>query len=89
LEPGKPSPDFLGRPPTTLQGLTYLAEAFRDLAHAVDGADGAPSPDALQGFTQHTAVLEHTLADWQQFKTGTLVRLNQQLKATGAAPLAP
>jgi photosystem II stability/assembly factor-like uncharacterized protein len=89
LEPGKPSPDFLGRPPTTLQGLTYLAEAFRNLAHAVDGADGAPSPDAVQGYAQHMALLERTLADWQQFRTGTLARLNQQLKATGAAPLAP
>jgi photosystem II stability/assembly factor-like uncharacterized protein len=89
LEPGKPSPDFLGRPPTKVQGLTYLDEAFRSLARAVDGADSAPSPDALQGYARHLALLERTLADWQQFRTGALAHLDAQLKAAGAAPILP
>jgi photosystem II stability/assembly factor-like uncharacterized protein len=89
LAPEKPSPDFLGRPPTTIQGLTYLDEAFRALDHAVDGADGAPGPDALEGYTRHMALLERTLAQWQQFRSGTLARLDAQLKAAGAGPLLP
>ena len=89
LAPEKPSPDLLGRPPTTIQGLTYLEEAFRALDHAVDGADGAPGPDALEGYTRHMALLERTLAQWQQFRAGTLARLDAQLKAAGAAPLLP
>jgi photosystem II stability/assembly factor-like uncharacterized protein len=89
IEPGKPAPDFLGRPPTTTRGLTYLGEAFRGLARAVDGADNAPTPDALDGYAQHMALLEHALADWQRFKTGALARLNTQLRAAGAAPILP
>ena len=89
IEPGKPAPDFLGRPPTTIEGLTYLGETFRALARAVDGADGAPTSDALEGYTRHTALLERALAGWQQFKSGALAHLNAQLQAAGAAPIAP
>jgi photosystem II stability/assembly factor-like uncharacterized protein len=88
-EPRKRSPDSTGRPPTTTHGLRYLETAFRDLAHAVNGADAAPSIDAERGFILHRALLDATLAQWARFRSDVLPRLNAQLQSDGAAPVAP
>jgi len=88
-EPPKRSPDSTGPPPTTTHGLRYLEAAFRDLARAVDGADAAPSVDAERGFILERASLDATLAQWRQLRTEALPRLNMQLKASGAPPIAP
>ncbi len=89
LAPAKSSPDSMGRPPTTTAGLRYLAAAFRDLERAVDGADGAPTIDAERGYLRHRALLEHALAGWAHFTSFGLPGLNAQLKASGAAAVAP
>ena len=87
--PEKRSPDSVGSPPTTVGGLRYLQGAFRELARAVDGADGAPTPDAERGYVRHRALLDAALAKWAKFKDGTLARLNAQLRSSGAAAVVP
>jgi photosystem II stability/assembly factor-like uncharacterized protein len=89
LAPEKTSPDSIGRPPTTTDGLRYLAAAFRSLERAVDGADAAPTVDAEHGYVRHRALLDAALAKWRKFKTGALARLNTELKASGAAAIEP
>jgi hypothetical protein len=89
LAPEKRSPDSIGRPPTTTAGLRYLAEAFRNLERAVDGADAAPTRDAERGYLRHRALLDRALADWAHFTGTGLPGLNAQLEAGGAAAVAP
>jgi photosystem II stability/assembly factor-like uncharacterized protein len=43
-------------------GLTDVSERLDTLARAVDGADGAPSPDAVTGFAQAKQALDADLA---------------------------
>ncbi|MDE2138257.1 MAG: hypothetical protein KGJ68_12565, partial [Gammaproteobacteria bacterium] len=87
--PEKRSPDSIGLPPTTVAGLRYLEAAFHNLAHAVDGADAAPSADAELGYTRHRALLDAALAKWAAFKSGPLVRLNAALASIGNATITP
>ncbi len=68
LLPEKPGPDFTGLAPRSEQGLRHLADVFRALALAVDGADAAPTADAERGFAKERVVLDRTLAQWAQFK---------------------
>jgi hypothetical protein len=89
LQPPKASPDSTGRPPQSIAGLRYLGTAFSDLERAVDFADAAPTPDALQGYARHRALLDRSLASWAAFKTTVLPRLNNQLQSEGGAPIAP
>jgi hypothetical protein len=89
IVPHKDPRDSIGAPPTKVSGLRYLGSAFKNLAAAIDGADAAPSPDALRSQTKLQALLEPTLKDWLRFKTEDLVRLNMQLQAKGMAPVAP
>jgi photosystem II stability/assembly factor-like uncharacterized protein len=89
LTPDKKSPDSLGSAPKTIAGLRYLSAAFRNLARAVDGADTAPTPDAMRGYAQQRALLNDTLADWARFETVALPRLNEQLQLEGAGPITP
>jgi hypothetical protein len=87
--PEKRSPDSTGLPPTTVAGLRYLEAAFHNLAHAVDGADAAPSADAERGYTQHRALLDAALAKWAAFKRDTLARLNSALASIGNPTITP
>jgi len=43
------------------KGLTAISERLDKLAAAVDGADGAPTPDAESGYRQASAALEAVL----------------------------
>lgn len=52
-------------PPASLQGLS---NAFAKLADAVDGADGAPTPDAESGFRQREQMLANALVQWNTLK---------------------
>jgi len=65
-----PPDDAHTAPPAPAQpnGLTGLLEGFRNLAEAVDGADGAPTPDAESGFRQRTQMLAALLAEWSALK---------------------
>ena len=57
-----------GRPAPSADGLADIAEQLDKLAAAVDGADGAPTPDDLDGFTKTSRALEATLARWTALK---------------------
>jgi hypothetical protein len=89
IPPPKSSPDSLGAAPKTVSGLRYLGGAFHDLARAVDRADTAPTRDAREGYTRDRALLDHVLADWDQFKARTLPKLNTQLQSAGIEPISP
>jgi hypothetical protein len=89
VAPDKDSPDSLGPAPKAIRGLPYLAAAFKSLARAVDGADTAPTPDALQGYAKHRVLLNDALLQWARFTTVDMPRLNAQLQSDGAAPIAP
>ena len=89
IVPHKDPRDTIGAPPTKISGLRYLGSAFKNLAAAIDGADTAPSPDALRSHAKLQALLEPALEDWMRFKGEDLVRLNAQLQANGMAPVAP
>ena len=52
-------------PPTT---LTSISEWLDSLAQAVDGADGAPTADNLQGFAQVSAALQQIEPRWRAFQ---------------------
>jgi hypothetical protein len=51
--------------PDSLQGLS---DGFDKLAEAVDGSDGAPTPDAESGYRQRAAMLASTLRMWTDLK---------------------
>ena len=51
--------------PNTLSGISSWLDK---LATAVDGADGAPSPDAQRGFAQVTAALDAIEPRWRAFE---------------------
>ena len=89
IAPDKQSPDSLGPAPATIRGLRYLEAAFRNLARAVDGADTAPTPDALRGYARHRALLNDAMMQWARFRAIDLARLNAQLQSGGAAPIEP
>jgi hypothetical protein len=53
-------------PPTT---LTSVSEWLDSLAQAVDGADGAPTPDNLRGFAVVSSALDSLEPRWRAFAT--------------------
>ena len=62
-----------------------MGDALDELATAVDGADAAPSPDAIAGFEKIQPALAATLAAWEALKAKDLAALNAQLKEAGPA----
>jgi len=87
LAPAKSSPDRTGAPPARIAGLRYLEAALRSLSHAIGGADGAPSPDAVTGFDLQKLALSAALADWSRFKSVDLPRLNSALRSAGSSAI--
>jgi len=75
-------------PPNNVQNFGYLEGAFRSLAQAVDGgADAAPSPDAQNGYTKLSGMLDASLQKWSALKTNELAALNAKLQAAGKTPI--
>ena len=72
----------------TLTNLRAVGEALDKLATAVDGADAAPSPDAVTGFDKIQPALAATLAAWEALKTRDLPALNARLKQAGQPAIA-
>jgi len=71
-------------PPNNVQNFRYLGSAFGSLMQAVDGgADAAPSPDARDGYTKLSGMLDASLQKWDALKTQETPRLNAKLKAAG------
>jgi hypothetical protein len=60
--------------PTT---LTSISEWLDNLAQAVDGADGAPTPDNLKGFGIVAAALDSLEPRWRAFEAGARARMAQ------------
>ncbi len=64
-----PSPSHA---PDSLQGLS---DGFDRMAEAVDGSDGAPTPDAESGYRQRAAMLASTLRTWSELKSQIVAAL--------------
>jgi hypothetical protein len=76
-------------PPDNVRNFRYLHGAFRSLMQAVDGgADAAPSPDAQNGYTKLSGLLDASLQKWDALKTSELSVLNAALKAAGKKPIS-
>lgn len=58
--------------PNTLSGISSWLDK---LATAVDGADGAPTPDTLHGFAQVTAALNAIEPRWRAFEAAVRPRV--------------
>jgi len=89
LAPPKRSPDSTGAAPGSVAGLRHLEQSLHRLAVAVDGADAAPSPDAVRGYALERRQADETLAEWAKFKARELPALNAQLSAAGASAIVP
>lgn len=87
IAPTKKSFDSASSSPHTALSLRYLGAAFQSLARAIDGADQAPTTDALHGYTLQQASLARVLAEWQHFKTVELTQLNTRLRSAGGSPI--
>ncbi|HEX4959311.1 MAG TPA: hypothetical protein VF173_00635 [Thermoanaerobaculia bacterium] len=71
--------------PKSLTSLRAVGSALDRLATAVDGADAAPSPDAVSGFDQARKSLASALAGWDALKGKDLPALNAILAKAGEA----
>ena len=70
-------------PPKHIESLRWLSGALANLREAVEGADAAPSPDARDGLTKLSPIVEAALAAWERFVTTALPALNARLTAGG------
>jgi hypothetical protein len=75
-------------PPLSMNTLRAVRDALGKLAGAVDGADAAPSADAVAGFERIQPALKAVLGAWDQLKAKDLATLNARLKASGGAEIA-
>jgi hypothetical protein len=76
-------------PPNNVQNFRYLDTALRSLMQAVDGgADAAPSPDAREGYTKLSGMLDASLQKWNALKGTELPALSAKLKAAGKKPIS-
>ena len=76
-------------PPKSTDSLRWLASALDALNGAVDDADSAPSPDAMDGFERIAPKVEAAFASWQALKSAELAELNLRLEAAGQPPIEP
>jgi hypothetical protein len=79
--------DGWSRPAKALTTLRYLSETLRTLSQAIDGADGAPSPDARDGLAKVEALIPPVLAEWDRVQRAELAALDEQLRQSGAPPI--
>ena len=73
--------------PLATRTLRFVADSLEALQKAVDDADAAPSPDALQGFEKLKPLAADTLRDWETFCAKDVAALNGKLEAAGREPL--
>ena len=78
---------FPAVPPLRTDSLQAIATDLRQLEAAVDGADAAPSPDALASYAELSRSLSATLAEWKRLQSADLARLNARLKSAGQQPI--
>ncbi|MDB6164097.1 MAG: hypothetical protein JWL98_1529, partial [Xanthomonadaceae bacterium] len=74
-------------PPDNTHSFAFLAQALGKLANATDDADAAPSVDARNGYRTLVALLDPTLAQWQQLLASDLPAVNAGLRRAGRPEL--
>jgi photosystem II stability/assembly factor-like uncharacterized protein len=79
--------NFWWRAPAHTTSLRFLNTALEKLATAVDGADGAPSPDARDGYSRVRGPAEAAVKAWNDFKAGDVAAFNQRLAAGHQPPI--
>jgi hypothetical protein len=89
VNPAANPDNSIGRPPTSLASLHYLAGALVELEATVESADAAPTIDTERGLAKQTRVLKRTLGQWQHLKQAELPSLNVQLRAMALPPIIP
>lgn len=62
--------DAWWRVPRTTSSLRFADAALAKLAGAVDGADGAPTKDAIEGWAKAKPLAEGALKAWGEFQSG-------------------
>jgi hypothetical protein len=74
-----------GGPPRfpALTSLRFVSDTLDNLAGAVDGADTAPTPDAVTGFEKIQPSLAALQAAWDAWKAKDLAALNGRLQKAG------
>ena len=78
---------FPAVPPLRTDSLKALGTDLRHLEAAVDGADAAPSPDALTSYAKLSRSLSATIAQWKRLQSTDVSRLNARLKSAGQRPI--
>ena len=79
--------NFWWRAPGHTTTLRFLNTALEKLATAVDGADGAPSLDAREGYKRLRPAAEAAVQAWNNFKANDVAAFNQKLKAANQPPI--
>ncbi|HEV7165562.1 MAG TPA: hypothetical protein VGO35_09260 [Gammaproteobacteria bacterium] len=77
-----------GAAPAQVGSLAYVTNAFDALQGAVENADGAPSVDALKGYTEQKTKADTAIGRWQSDKE-SLPPLNAALQKAGLPELDP
>jgi len=69
------------------RSLTALNSALNTILSSVDGADAAPTRQAIAMFDEVNAALAQQISSWQEIKAKDVPTLNLDLKQSGLAPL--
>jgi hypothetical protein len=70
-----------------LTSLRRLSGSLALIQEAVESADTAPTPDAVEGFRRRSEIAEQGLAAWRQFRATEVPRVNGALAASGLPAL--
>ncbi|MGC2791919.1 MAG: hypothetical protein WA899_07855 [Candidatus Sulfotelmatobacter sp.] len=77
--------------PGTVGQASGLQDAFADMASAlrvVEGGDRAVPSQAIAVYHESSKQVKIAIAEWSEFKTTKLPRLNQKLSTANLAPIA-
>jgi hypothetical protein len=66
-----------------------LVGEFAAILQLVEGADAAPTTQAIAAAEQAEHTLSELLATWSRLKSQDLTALNQQLRQANLPPLGP
>jgi hypothetical protein len=79
------------KPASDPEQALSLEDAFADMASAlrvVEGGDRAVPSQAIAVYNESTQSVKAAIAEWSEFKTTKLPRLNQKLSEANLAPIA-
>ena len=81
--PGEEETEDSEGPPS----LRAAASSLQRLGQAVQSADAAPTPDALEGFRHRRETAARSMAEWEELLRTDLARVNRALAGAGLKPL--